>query len=216
MEKRTQNKIALFFKKNIYYIIMGLCIIAIATIITVTVVSNNKSSDIIPGDITNTTTPSDETNDPQTPPEVETPEPTPTIVFGLPVAEANVLLDYTMDTLVWNNTLQQYSVHTGIDFGGVDGTEVFSAFDGVVETVGYDILNGYTVTIKHDGDLSTYYSSMNEPTVQVGDELKKGDSIGTMGNTAGNSINTGSHLHFETRKAGVVSNPYEYLPSDNK
>lgn len=46
-----------------------------------------------------------------------------------------------------------------------------------------------------------------------GTKIKKGDVIGYMGNSGAPYCSTGSHLHFEIRKNGVVVNPENYLKS---
>ena len=225
MEKKnaTNGKIRTFLKKNVYYIIMALCLLAIAAMITVAVVTktNAPSSEVTPAGPTDNLDPTDpsQTDDPQDP--TEQPEPTepdkPTaVVFAAPVKEANVQKDYSMDNLVWHKTLKQYSVHDGIDFAGADGDGVFAAYGGTVTAVDYDVLNGYVVTIKHNDELSTTYASLNEPTVVVGQTVQKGENIGTMGLTSGKEYLDGAHVHFCLVKNGEISDPYEYLSLGDK
>lgn len=234
MEKKT-SKARNFLKKNVYYIIMAVCLLAIAAMITVTVLIGNgviaggdnlnektDSPTIQTGDepVDNTGSQQKETPKEEKPTEKpgET-EPTekpieeqPTaIVFADPVANVNVIQGYSMDALVWNATLKHYAVHNGIDFGGADGDDVMAAYDGVVESVTYDVLNGNTVTIKHDDKLTTVYSSLNVPTVAVGQKVKKGEVIGTMGTTATAEYSMGAHVHFTVKENGNVVDPNVYL-----
>lgn len=219
--KRTNSsKMKNFFKKNMYYLIMALCLIAVATMITITILNKNK--DIIEVPIV------DE-------PIIETPvvvEPEPVIVepepivpdppvivpvvLASPVASVDIILDYTIDSLVWHSTLKHYAVHQGIDFGGEDGDNVTSVYAGTVKSIDYDVLNGYTVTIAHSDKLYSIYSSLNEPIVAQGQSVAKGTVIGTMGNTATNEYNEGPHLHFCVYENGVLINPYTYLDIGDK
>ncbi len=177
-KKRTGNgKFKVFLKKNIYYIIMAICLLAIAAMITVTLVTRNSGVSDEPSTPVGPSTSDDDFNqgngDEQNPPVVDTdPEPvvpTPTpVVFVSPVNDANVTNDFTMDSLIWHNTLKHYAVHGGIDFAGNDGDNVMSVYSGTVTDVSYDILNGYAVTVKHNDNLTTKYASLNEPSVVVG------------------------------------------------
>jgi len=98
----------------------------------------------------------------------------------------------------------------------VDGDNVLCACDGVVTSVGYDILNGYTVTVQHNENISSSYSSLNEPTVTVGQKLKKGDVLGTMGNTSGKEYAQGPHVHFSVLEKGEYTDPYQYMTIGGK
>ena len=236
MEKKASTqKIRAFLKKNVYYIIMAACLIAIAAMITATVLLNNKQSvnntpvdsglsgDVVPTNVDPVDTNKEKEDTPQEqkpttdPTESEhtttDPEPTPTqsIVFDAPVAVVDIGCDYSMDALVWNSTLRHYAVHNGIDFKGEDGTNVLCVYDGVVTSVGYDMLNGYTVTVQHNDALYTSYGSLNEPTVKVGQKVRKGDVIGTMGTTAGKEYSMGPHLHFSVYENDRATDPYKYM-----
>ena len=233
MEKKASTqKLRAFLKKNVYYIIMAACLLAIAAMITATVLLNNSRSvsntpantglDVVPtnGDPVDTNKDTDPTENPgaetkpgDSEPTSTEPDPTPaqSIVFDAPVATVDIGCDYSMDALVWNSTLRHYAVHNGIDFKGEDGTNVLCVYDGVVSSVGYDMLNGYTVTIRHNDTLYTSYGSLNEPTVKVGQSVRKGDVIGTMGNTAGKEYSMGPHLHFSVYENDRATDPYKYM-----
>ena len=233
MEKKASTqKLRAFLKKNVYYIIMAACLLAIAAMITATVLLNNNQSvnntpvdsglDVVPtnGDPVDTNKDTDPTENPgaetkpgDSEPTSTEPDPTPaqSIVFDAPVATVDIGCDYSMDALVWNSTLRHYAVHNGIDFKGEDGTNVLCVYDGVVSSVGYDMLNGYTVTIRHNDTLYTSYGSLNEPTVKVGQNVRKGDVIGTMGNTAGKEYSMGPHLHFSVYENDRATDPYKYM-----
>lgn len=223
MEKRTRtstSKAKDFLKKNMYYLIMAICLIAVAAMITVTVLMKNKEQPIItPPDIPAINEPIvDEpviTDPDPIIDEVIEPVITP-IVFASPVANPNIMLDYCEDTLVKWVSLNHFAVHQGIDFGGADGDKVYSAYAGVVEKVEYNRLDGYIVTIKHSDTLKTQYNSLNEPTVTQGQQVLKGDEIGTMGNTASNEYSTGAHLHFSVLENGELVSPYTYLAIGDK
>ncbi|MDD4316406.1 MAG: M23 family metallopeptidase, partial [Clostridia bacterium] len=138
------------------------------------------------------------------------------IVFASPVATVNIIRDYTMDTLVFHTTLNQWSVSTGIDFGGEEGAAVAAAYGGVVESVTYDALNGHKVVIKHNDDLRTIYYSLKEATVTQGQTVTKAQSIGSMGTTASSKISDGPLVHFEVTLKNVIADPYEYLDIGDK
>lgn len=236
MEKKASTqKVKAFFKKNVYYIIMAACLLAIAAMITATVLLNDKQNvnntiddginNVVPVDADPTGTDKEKEKDPQEGQQgTETkpsgseqtstdPDPTPaqSIVFEAPVAAVDIGCDYSMDALVWNSTLKHYAVHNGIDFKGEDGTNVLCVYDGVVSAVEYDILSGYTVTVKHNDSLCTSYGSLNEPTVKVGQNVRKGETIGTMGNTSSREYSMGPHLHFSVYENDRAIDPYKYL-----
>ena len=216
----TKGKLKVFFKKNVYYIIMAVCLLAIAAMITVAVITrNNQKSDpgINVGPSDNITDEPTGTDTPTINPTDDPVDTTPiAVVFASPVADSNVICDYCMDSLVWHQTLKQYSVHNGIDFGGTDGDNVFASYSGTVTDVNYDVLHGYTVTIKHNDELTTTYGSLNEPTVVIGQAVAKGEKIGTMGVTATDEYLDGPHVHFTLYKNGEIADPNSYLPTGNK
>jgi murein DD-endopeptidase MepM/ murein hydrolase activator NlpD len=98
--------------------------------------------------------------------------------------------------------------HTGVDLRNPKGTPILAADDGVVIAVANHGSPGKMIKLSHGNGLETWYEHCNSILVSVGQVVKKGEEIGTVGAT-GNA--TGYHLHFEVRKNGVPQNPMNYL-----
>lgn len=98
--------------------------------------------------------------------------------------------------------------HTGVDFRDPKGTAILAADDGVVIAVKNSGSPGKTIKLSHGKGLETWYEHCDQMYVSVGQVVKKGETIGTVGAT-GNA--TGYHLHFEVRLNGTPQNPMNYL-----
>lgn len=193
---------------------MAICLLAIAAMIIITVLAT-KNPTIDPPIETPIEDPIDTPVDKPIDTPVDKPVVTP-VVMVCPVNNPVVGLDYAMDSLVWHATLNHYAVNDGITFLGNDGDSVMAAYAGVIQSIDYDVLNGYTIVIKHNDKISSSYSSLNEPTIAVGQAVAKGEKIGTMGNTATSSYLSGSNVHFSVYENSAVVSPYLYLEQGNK
>lgn len=99
--------------------------------------------------------------------------------------------------------------HYGVDLANPRGTPIFSTADGVVERTVYTTTGyGYYVEIRHGFGFKTLYAHMSRINVRSGQIVRKGQTIGLIGNT-GNS--TGPHLHYEVHIYGDRVNPIHYL-----
>lgn len=209
-KKYSKNgKFKSFLKRNMYYIIMGVCIVAIGAMITVAILAQKEPT----GPVNNNNEPTDIPQEPEDPPVVTDP-----IVFQVPVASENVIRDYDEEILVqWVSLKGIYKVHLGIDYGGDENTDVVAAYGGKVIDVTNDLLNGYVVKIDHGDGLITSYGSLgDEPVVTIGQDVTKGTVLGKVGTSAGNEMALGAHVHFAVFKDGKIVNPYEYLPTGDK
>ena len=131
--------------------------------------------------------------------------------FMAPVS-GDIIKDYAEDTLLYSNTLEEWTTHTGIDIRAAKTSIVVSAEDGIVESIKNDPRYGLTVTIKHGDEYKTVYSNLlTSEFVKEGEEVEKGQTIGTIGDTASFEIADESHLHFEMYKNGKNVNPTIYL-----
>ncbi len=94
--------------------------------------------------------------------------------------------------------------HAGIDIGAPVGTPVQAAWDGEVAFVGERAGYGRLVVLEHNDGWRTFYAHNNANKVQVGDRVRAGQTIATVG-SSGRA--TGPHLHFEIRQDNLAWNP---------
>lgn len=102
--------------------------------------------------------------------------------------------------------------HDGMDFTAPTGTEVYATGDGVVSKVknsyrGY----GKRVVVDHGFGYKTRYAHLTSFNVRRGEEVKRGDVIGYVGNSG---LSTAPHLHYEVLKDGKQVNPVHYYFND--
>jgi murein DD-endopeptidase MepM/ murein hydrolase activator NlpD len=99
--------------------------------------------------------------------------------------------------------------HKGIDLGAPAGTPVFAVLDGTVVYSGLQGNYGNVVVVEHPEYVMTVYAHNEKNIVSVGDIVKQGQIIATVGST-GNA--TAPHVHFEYRIKGKAINPRKVLP----
>lgn len=98
--------------------------------------------------------------------------------------------------------------HDGIDISAPVGTPVRAARDGRV--LYSDTLRGYgnVIILEHDGGYATVYAHNRENRADLGDVVRQGEQIATVGETGKTS---GPNLHFEIRKDNVARNPIYFF-----
>lgn len=132
-------------------------------------------------------------------------------VFSMPV-EGEVIKEYAKDKLVYSDTLKEWVTHAGIDIKSEKTTIVKASEEGTVKSIKNDPRYGLTVVIEHNNGFSTVYSNLlTAEFVTAGESVKKGQTIGTVGNTATFEISDESHLHFEILKDNVQIDPNMYI-----
>lgn len=132
-------------------------------------------------------------------------------VFSKPV-EGEILREYASDKLVYSNTLKEWVTHNGIDILAEKTTIVKASEEGKIKSIKNDPRYGITVVIEHSKGYSTIYSNLlTAEFVKEGESVKKGQTIGTVGNTASFEISDESHLHFEIMKKGEYVDPSLYI-----
>lgn len=138
------------------------------------------------------------------------------VVFTSPVETPTVLKWYSDTELFFNETLNQWESHKGIDMTS-DNLNVYSVLDGVVTDVQTTYEDGTCITITHENGYVSKYSSLSDETnVTVSDSVSAGEVIGTMSQSSANEQLSGSHLHFELYKDGQKVDPSNYLTLENK
>jgi murein DD-endopeptidase MepM/ murein hydrolase activator NlpD len=99
--------------------------------------------------------------------------------------------------------------HKGVDIGGPIGAAVKATADGIViQAEGTSGGYGRLVVIDHGGGFETWYAHLLRITVQVGQEVRRGETVGELGNSG---RVTAPHLHYEVHVGGTPMNPYSYM-----
>lgn len=110
--------------------------------------------------------------------------------------------------------LRYTRLHGGADIGGAVGAPIYAVADGVVTKAaqGYNGGSGNNVRIDHGNidreAIESSYLHMHTIDVAAGQKVKKGQKIGTVGNTG---LSTAPHLHFSMYVNGVNSDPAPYI-----
>jgi murein DD-endopeptidase MepM/ murein hydrolase activator NlpD len=103
------------------------------------------------------------------------------------------------------------TMHHGIDVANRRGTPIIAAADGKVVSVRYNGSLGKMITIDHGYGFKTRYGHLHESKVKVGQKVKRGDVIASMGSSG---YSTGPHLHYEVLRNGKSLNPTKYALND--
>lgn len=208
-EQKPKNK-----KLLTYYLILGACILIIAAIAVAVTLSVTLGGDDMVLDDPDQSVDGD-TDDDNTDDDDDVEDTTGDTTFLMPVDEVNAVNSYGF---YHNTTLDKYYLHTGIDFAGDVGDEVYAALDGTVESITSDpVLMGTTITLSHENGLKTTYTFIDAAEgLAVGDTVEKGDVIATVAEAMGQEYKDGAHLHFEVFLNDEAVDPETYLDIDSK
>ena len=180
-------------KKYKNYLLIALSVVMLAVVLTLALVStanvNNSVTDG-PSDIVNTTP----------------------ISFIMPVNNATISKSYNAEELQYNQNLNCWEIHKGLDILAKSGENVLACYNGKVSNIYTNYLEGTTVEITHDNGLVSIYQGLNSETnINIGDNVTSGQIIGTALGVASCETEEGSHIHFELIKDGEKVDPLNYI-----
>lgn len=131
--------------------------------------------------------------------------------FQVPTV-GEITKDFAMETLIYSDTLGEWCTHSGIDIKADKASLVMASEKGKVESIKNDPRYGLTIIISHANGFKTVYSNLlTTEFVKEGEEVEKGQTIATVGDSASFEIADESHLHFEIYQNGSVVNPTIYF-----
>lgn len=107
----------------------------------------------------------------------------------------------------YNGSAYSY-FHSGLDFCGGEGTDLFAPAAGRVVFTGPLTVRGNATVIDHGWGVYTAYDHQSETLVREGDLVEPGQLIGRGGSTG---RTTGPHLHWEVWVGGVQVDPTDWL-----
>lgn len=100
--------------------------------------------------------------------------------------------------------------HYGIDIAAPAGTPVVAPAGGIVRLAAKDLYyTGGTIILDHGHGFSSAFLHMKDVTVTVGQEVKRGEPIGTVGSTG---RSTGAHLDWRLNWFNVRVDPAFLVP----
>lgn len=201
-------------KRYSTYVYLGAAVITVA-VTAVSIYSVSRTDEV---SVPSVSVPSVQLPERDDTPVINTPEDVPADIetvpeYRLPV-EGSVLKDYSMDTLVFSHTMQDYRTHCGVDISAEKGAVVFCYADGSITQVYADAFYGTVVEISHSDGISTRYANLDPEVaegISEGAQVKAGQPIGTVGNTAIIESADESHLHFEVMEQGEYTDPIPFL-----
>lgn len=135
--------------------------------------------------------------------------------FISPIKDGVITRGYNLEPRL-SESGKSASVYKGIDIEAAEGTEVLAIGDGKVLEAGKgNSKEGCFVKIEHQNGLVGLYANLNpEIKVKEGDTVKKGASIGTVGNTIQNSPSdrvSKTYLMFHMENSKEPVDPQKYL-----
>lgn len=129
----------------------------------------------------------------------------------MPVS-GEIIKEYSMDNLVYSKTFKDYRTHRGLDIKANRSEAVLAVFDGVIENVYTDSLEGIVIEINHNNGFKSIYKNLSsDKMVKKGESVSKGQAISGVGETAIFESEDEEHLHFELKKDDEFVDPEEYF-----
>ena len=98
--------------------------------------------------------------------------------------------------------------HFGIDIATKLNEKIQASQDGIVVFAGNYNDYGNTIIISHPNNYFTLYSHLKKINVRQRQNVKRGDFIGTIGETGQSD---GPHLHFEIWKNNIIIDPRDII-----
>ena len=98
--------------------------------------------------------------------------------------------------------------HVGLDFMAPKNTTVYATGDGKVIATRFSKTFGNVIEIDHGFGYLSRYAHLNRFNVKKGQNVKRGMTIGFIGNTG---LSAADHLHYEIEKNKANVNPIGYF-----
>lgn len=98
--------------------------------------------------------------------------------------------------------------HYGLDIANETGTPVYAPVDGVVTMADDLYYSGNTLILDHGMRVFSTFLHMDTITVEVGDTVKQGEQIGTIGSTG---RSTGPHLDWRINLGNIRLDPHTIM-----
>ena len=147
---------------------------------------------------------------PQAKPKASHKQKTTSVMTKTPKRSSSKFLRPVEGRVVSNFGAKKNGLHNdGINILASRGTNVAAAENGVVVYAGNELKgSGNLVLVRHEGRYMTAYAHLDRILIKRGAVVKRGQTLGTVGNTG---MVSRPQLHFEVRRGTKAMNPEKYL-----
>lgn len=125
--------------------------------------------------------------------------------------EGNVLLNYSMDSTIYFQTLDQYRYNPAMVIGGDVNSKVKLIASGKIKEISTNEETGCTVVQDLGDGYEAIYGQLKEVNYEVGDLVEQGQVIGYVSEPTKYYSMEGSNLYFSLQKDGEPVNPLDYF-----
>ena len=123
--------------------------------------------------------------------------------------EGEILMHFSMDALVFDPTLVQFRTNDDLRIAAEEGTHVQASAEGRGLAIGSNVVRGNYVKIDHgNGFIATYGQLAGDKLVSVGDIVRAGQIIGTVGEPSIFGSLHGNHVNLHITRNDEPYNPY--------
>lgn len=122
--------------------------------------------------------------------------------------EGNVIMDYSMSSVIYFQTLDQYKCNPAIIIQAEVGEDVLNAAKGIVSEISYDEETGNTVTVSIGDGYKVIYGQLDKNlNVREGQSVEEGKVIGKIAKPTKYYVKEGTNLFFEVLLEDETVNP---------
>lgn len=121
--------------------------------------------------------------------------------------KGNVILNYSMDHVIYHRTLNSYRTNPAILIGAEAGTPVLASAEGVVLEIAEDPVTGITLTLGIGDEYSLVYGQLTDLLVKAGDVVEAGAELGKVAEPSKYYSLEGTNLYFQVMKGNDTVNP---------
>lgn len=125
--------------------------------------------------------------------------------------EGTLLMNYSMDKMVYFSTLDQFKYNPALVIEGEKGDQVISSAPGIVKSIDKTAETGTTVNVDIGNGYELFYGQLNDVKVKTGDYVDSKTVLGYVDDPSIYYSVEGPNVYFEMRKDGQPVNPMDYL-----
>ena len=130
------------------------------------------------------------------------------ISLTMPTKSGRVVKPYSSDS-VYNKTLNSWKPHTGADFDGELGDDVYAMLGGDVVRIYDDAMLGKCAEVAVN-NVVIGYCGLGAVSVKAGDHVERGDKLGTVG-AVPSEADAPNHIHVTVKINGAYADPLSFI-----